>query len=250
MSRHRFFAEGPLDAAGVLPLAVADRHHLRHVLRLAPGEEVVLVAGGVARVVRLDTVEPEITGEAIGVIAPESVPPVTLVQGLAKGDRMDTIVRQATELGVARIVPLAAARSLVRLDAQKADARVARWQRIAAEAAKQSQRPDVPVVTAPVGIDGVIAACEAEFVLVCQEEDTARPGVDEAIARAVPPVGAAVAVVVGPEGGLTPEEVGTLEAAGAVRVTLGPTVLRTETAGVVATALVIHARGGLGARRA
>jgi 16S rRNA (uracil1498-N3)-methyltransferase len=249
MSRHRFFAEGPLDASGVVPLDAADSHHLRHVLRLQPGEEIVVVADGVGRVVRITAIGPAITGEVVGELPADAVPRVMLVQGLAKGEKTDTIVRQATELGVSCIVPLQAARSVVRLDSAKAATRTDRWRRIAAEAAKQSQRLDVPAVTPPVGISDVVGICGADLVCVCQEEDTSRPGIAEAIDAAAVPADGTVAVVVGPEGGLTPEEVAVLEDAGAVRVTLGPTVLRTETAGVVAVALALHARGGLGAPR-
>ena len=251
MTLHRFFADGPLQADdGVLPLTDADAHHLRDVLRLVAGDEIVLAHAGRAARVRLAYVGEVITGEVVDDIAVSVPPQVTLVQGLAKGDKFDDVVRHATELGVRRFVPLAAGRSVVRLDAAKAASRVERWQRIAGEAAKQSQQSAVPVVEQVTGIADLPALLSGALVLVCWEDAPDAPGIAEAIERYALAPDAACAVVVGPEGGFTAAEVATLERAGAVAVTLGPSVLRTETAGIVASALALHARGGLGARRA
>ncbi|MBN2848322.1 MAG: 16S rRNA (uracil(1498)-N(3))-methyltransferase [Coriobacteriia bacterium] len=251
MTLHRFFADGPLRLDdGVLPLSAADAHHLRDVLRLGSGDEIVLAGGGRAVRVRIAYVGEVITGELVDDITVSEPPRVTLVQGLAKGVKFDDVVRHATELGVQRFVPLAADRSVVRLDAAKATARVERWQRIAAEAAKQSQQSAVPVVEPVTTIDGLAALLEGALVLVCWEDAAAANGIAEAIEEHAPAPGTECAVVVGPEGGLTEAEVETLTRAGGIMVTLGDTILRTETAGIVAPALVLHARGGLGAHRA
>lgn len=251
MTLHRFFATGSLVTDdGVLPLSEADVHHLRNVLRLASGDEIVLAGDGRAVRVRLSYVGEVVTGELMDDLPVAGSTRVTLVQGLAKSDKFDDVVRHATELGVERFIPLAADRSVVRLDAAKATARVERWQRIAAEAAKQSQQPTVPVVGAVTGISGLAALLAGALVLVCWEDATGAPGIAEAIERVALDPAAECAIVVGPEGGLTAAEVDALSRAGAELVTLGPTILRTETAGIVASALAIHARGGLGARRA
>jgi len=248
MALHRFFCEGPLLAAsGALPFSAADVHHIRDVLRLAPGDEVVCVGvDGIATRVRLTRVAETIECTTLEELPPVRLPRVTLLQGVGKGEKMDAVVRQCTEVGVERVVPLMTSRAVVRLDARKADPRRERWQRIAAEAAKQAQRDAVPQV-APVTMLGDVAAqlTRHALVLVCWEDADA-VGVRAAIARHAPAPGASVAVVVGPEGGLSAEEVAVLVDAGAVPVSLGPTVLRTETAGVVASALVIHELGGLG----
>ncbi|MHB8051190.1 MAG: RsmE family RNA methyltransferase [Coriobacteriia bacterium] len=248
MTLHRFFADGSLVADdGVLPLSAADAHHLRDVLRLGPGDEIVLAGGGRAVKVRLSFVGEVITGELTEDLPVSEPPRVTLVQGLAKGDKFDDVVRHATELGVRRFVPLAATRSVVRLDPGKATARVERWQRIAADAAKQSQQSAIPVVEPVTAIAGLTALLDGALVLVCWEDVTEAYGIAEAIQRHAPDPAIECAVVVGPEGGLTAAEVEMLERAGAVTVTLGDAILRTETAGIVASALAIHARGGLGA---
>lgn len=247
MTLHRFFAEGPLpDDAGTLPLSEGDAHHLRAVLRLASGDEIVLVHSGRAVRVALTRVSDTIEGEAIGELPVAGSPRVTLVQGLAKGEKMDDIVRHATEIGVGRFVPLAAERSVVRLDPAKAAARVDRWRRIATEAAKQSQQAAVPVVEPVARIGDLRALLSGALVLVCWEDAADAPGIAAAITR-TPDADREVAVVVGPEGGLTQAEVDTLVRDGAVAVTLGASILRTETAGIVAPALAIHALGGLGA---
>lgn len=249
MALNRFFATSPVNSGGVLPLSASDAHHLRDVLRLTPGEEIVLVHAGVAtrvRITRADAGADGIEGEAVEVLRDAALPSVTLVQGLAKGDKMDDVVRQATELGVARIVPFVAERSVVKLDPLKAAARVERWRRVAAEAAKQSQRTDVPEVTQLVPSVALPELLANSAVLVCWEEAAGSPGIGGGLDALGPDAGTDVAVVVGPEGGLTPWEVEAMTAGGAVAVSLGQTVLRTETAGVVAAALALYARGALG----
>ena len=161
---------------------------------------------------------------------------------------METVVRHATELGVAAFVPLACERSVVKLDERKAAARTERWLAVARSAAMQSGQPAVPEVCPPVRLDEACALLSgATAVLVCWEEAPGTAHLDEALGAALadllmPPEDARVAVVVGPEGGLAPAEVEALLACNprASLVTLGPTILRTETAGVVAPALVLH----------
>jgi len=169
--------------------------------------------------------------------------PVTLVQALGKGDKMDAIVRDATELGATRIVPVIAERSVVR--PEDAAARAQRWRRIAVEAARQCGRGDVPRIEEPVGLAAALAGV--------MDEGTAAWGaclVPHAAAslgdalRALDPH-APVTIVVGPEGGLSAVEIDACEAVGLRAVGLGPLVLRTETVcAAVLGALLILARSG------
>lgn len=257
MAAHRFFATGAMPSGAadateglVLPLAEADAHHLRDVLRLDAGDEIVLAGEGRAVRVMLLSVAGRVVGRVVEQLEEARLPRVTLVQGLAKGEKMDDIVRHATELGVFRIVPFAAERSVVRLDSAKATARAQRWRRVAAEAAKQSQRLDVPSIGEIVRSSVLPQLLAGSTVIVFWEENRGAPGIGEALRDASPGADADVAVVVGPEGGLTPAEVSALVASGARVCSLGATVLRTETAGVVAVALAIYERGGLGATHA
>lgn len=255
MSLHHFFLEGQVlaeEAEPVFPLRLApdDARHAR-VLRLAAGEHVAVVDAAQdyfeCEVVSFDDALPQVR-VARHLDAPGASPQVVLVQGLAKGDKMDMVVRHATELGVAAFVPAACERSVVRLDARKAAARAERWRSVAKSAAMQSGRRDVPEVRDPLPLSEACALlCGATAVLVCWEEAPGTAHLDEALGAALadllmPPEDARVAVVVGPEGGLAPAEVEALLACNprASLVTLGPTILRTETAGVVAPALVLH----------
>jgi 16S rRNA (uracil1498-N3)-methyltransferase len=210
------------------------RRYLEAVLRLAPGARVEVFDG---RGGRYDAhIEPGF--EAVRLGPREDAPPaeveIALVAALAKGDRMELIVQKATELGVARILPFAAERSVVRLDAARADDRAARWRRIAEQAARQCGRADVPEVRPPGSLPEALAALAPgtrTFVF--------HPGGG----RLEGPGAASVAAVVGPEGGLTDGEVQGCEAVGAVRAGLGPRTLRAETAAIVAVAL-LQARFG------
>lgn len=263
MSLPRFFIDDQVLAAEVcevfpLRLSRDDAKHAR-VLRLAPGEHVAVVDGA------QDYFECEITSfdDALPLVriarrldAPQSGPTVLLVQGLAKGDKMDDVIRHATELGVAGFLPLACERSIVKLDVKKAASRAERWRSIAKSAAMQSGQAAVPEVSSPLS---VAQACEqlsgATAVLVCWEEapQTARlaDAIEAALAKtATPALDARIAVVVGPEGGLSEREVEAFLACNphASLVTLGPSILRTETAGIVAPALVLYQLGCLGAK--
>lgn len=240
-----------------LRLSPDDAKHAR-VLRLAPGEHIAVVDAA------QDYFECEITAfdDAVPVVRiaqrldDEERPLVMLVQGLAKGDKMETVIRHATEVGVAAFVPLACARSIVKLDAKKAAAKTERWRAIAKSAAMQSGQARVPEVAEPVSVREAAAMLgQATAVLVCWEEAPETASLREAVhdallATCTPAADARIAVVVGPEGGLAEEEVQLLLGCnGRARlVTLGPSILRTETAGIVAPALVLYELGGMGNR--
>lgn len=246
---HRFFLEGAIPESGLLPLSATDLHHLRDVLRLGVDDTIVVVGDdGSAALVGLTFVAADgATADIVERLPASRIPRVVLVQGLAKGEKMELVIRQATELGVERIVPLSTSRSVVRLDPGKAVARATRWRRIAAEAAKQSQRTSVPQIADLTDVPGLGHVLgDVDCMLVAWEDADGAPGIGETLAAAELTADASVAIVIGPEGGLSAEEVATLVAAGARVVSLGPTVLRTETAGVVAAALVLYERGGLG----
>jgi 16S rRNA (uracil1498-N3)-methyltransferase len=159
---------------------------------------------------------------------------------------MDLTVEKCVEVGVARVVPVLCERSIVRLSAEKAEERAHRWQRVAASAAAQSQRSFVPPVEIPVQLEDVLERVGTyESVLVAWEE-SGGPSVPDALEGVA--ANDSVAVLVGPEGGLTSAEVDLLSGAGAKVVGLGSNILRSETAGIVLTALTVYEMGGLGGR--
>jgi 16S rRNA (uracil1498-N3)-methyltransferase len=249
MSRARFFLTDTWEH-GPLPLTSDDLYHLTTVLRGAVGDEVVGISpDGVQRVVRLTAVSSDaVSGMSVERLPDPWLPTVVLVQGISKNPRMDTVVEKATELGVSRIVPLATERCVVRLEGDRALERRERWERVAEAAAKQSRRPSLPRVGLPMTVQGLERELGGvSHVLVC-DEDAETPGIGGALREADARSDDSVAVVVGPEGGLTDSEIEAIEALGGRTVTMGPTILRAETAGAVAVALVSYELGGLGGR--
>jgi len=229
-----------------------ESRHLARVLRLAAGDTVVAVDGsGHDYTVRLDRVAAEVTGTIVGVdttAAADSPFPITLVQGVPKGDKLEAVIRAATELGVARIAPALTARTVVRLDAARAEARGHRWERVAREAAKQCGRSRLPAIEAARPLAEWLAEpADARTLRLCLWEEDATPLHEALDALAAPP--ASAVAVVGPEGGLTQEEVASARAHGWRVVGFGPRLLRTETAGpAIVTALQLR-YGDLGGAR-
>lgn len=228
-----------------------ETRHLARVLRLVPGDPIQVVDGrGAEYTVRLESIEGRV---AIGTIlfrstsVTESPLAVTLAQGVPKGNKMEWIVRTATELGVTRVTPLLTERSIVRLEPARWRDRVRRWQRVAKEAAKQCGRAVIPSVEAPRSIQDLADARPAADVALCLWEGERR-GVSEILDAIQGPVTSAF-LVVGPEGGLAPREVETLRTWGFTSAGLGPRILRTETAGPIGVSLLQARFGDLGAPR-
>ncbi|MGH7390814.1 MAG: 16S rRNA (uracil(1498)-N(3))-methyltransferase [Candidatus Rokuibacteriota bacterium] len=226
-----------------------ETRHMRAVLRLGPGDVVVAGDGrGHDYTVRVEALGETATGTIVGAAASPAEPPlaVTLVQGVPKGDKMELIVRAVTELGVARVWPALTERTIVRLEPSRWRERARRWQRVAREACKQSGRAVVPDVELPRPIGDWLAEARHELRL-CLWEGQAPPLAVVLAAATRPPT--TVAVLVGPEGGLARREVDAARAAGWSPASLGPRILRTETAGPAIIAILQHAFGDLGARR-
>jgi len=247
---HRFFLTAllPLEPGHPVPLSAADVHHAVRVLRVRPGERLEFVEPGgavkSAEVVSAD--EAGVVVTAVGTVdaAGGRMPHVALFQGVAKGEKMDAIVRQAVEVGAGEIVAVMTSRTVVKFDAAKRASRQERWQRIAKSAAEQAKRATVPDVSEPLTFREALEALGAyDRVVVLWEEHR---GTSIADSLAGLGVGARVALVVGPEGGLAPEEVDALVTRDAVVASLGPTVMRTETAAIVSLALAMSALGGMG----
>ncbi|MDT9595221.1 16S rRNA (uracil(1498)-N(3))-methyltransferase [Nocardioides zeae] len=219
-----------------------EAHHAVVVRRLAVGERVRLVDGRGRAVVgpvvtagkRLLEVEVD---EVVDV--PPPAPALTVVQALPKGDRGELAVEVLTEIGVERIVPWAAERSVAVWRGERAAKAHARWAATAREAAKQARRPWFPEVTALATTDRAAELVAAlDVVVVLHEEGRASLG-DVALPSAPEAADTRIGIVVGPEGGLTDAEVATFEAAGATTVRLGAEVLRTSTAGLAAAAALL-----------
>jgi 16S rRNA (uracil1498-N3)-methyltransferase len=219
-------------AAGERRLEGAAAHYLGRVLRLRAGDAFVAFDPASAR--EADATVVWADGDAITVRFGESrvgavraAREITWVQGLAKGDKCDAIVRDATELGATRFVVAVTKRSVVKLDPDRAAARQSRWARIAQEAARQSGRSDAPLVDAPCPWADALARIDDGVARFCLWEQAAAPlapGLLEALAGAAP-----LAFACGPEGGLETAEVDVARARGWTVVSIGPFALRTET---------------------
>jgi len=228
-------------AGGRVRLAPEEWHYLRHVLRLQAGAPLLVFdgEGGEHRAAL-----PE-AGEELALGPRTEVPPPQAVVWLAfappRGDRADLLVEKAVELGVARLAPFEAARSVVKLDRERGAARAARWRRIAAQAARQCGRADVPAVDEPMSLAAALALGPPGLRRVLFYE-----GGGEPLQELLDPAAPGHLALVGPEGGFTPEEVGAALRAGARIGSLGPRILRAETAGIAAVALLQHRLGDLG----
>jgi 16S rRNA (uracil1498-N3)-methyltransferase len=240
----RLFVDVPLASGGLLEPSAAQAHYLLTVMRRRAGDEVVLFNGRDGEwLATIDPVERRrcrlAIVEQLRAQLPEPGP--ALLFAPLKRVRQEFMIEKATELGVARLVPFEAARSVVRLGGARGAERARRWQRIAVQAARQSGRGDVPTVDAPGPLEAALASCPGSFRKLLFYEGGGEP-VASAVDRSAP----GHLAVIGPEGGLAPEEVEICLRAGARLVTLGPRVLRFETAGMVAAALLQHLLGDLG----
>ncbi len=159
--------------------------------------------------------------------------------GLPKGDKMEWIIQKCVELGVTALVPVQTARCVVRLDERDAAKKQARWQKIADEAAGQSGRGIRPQVSAPLPFRTALARLQTEPTLLCYE------GGGKPLGTLVSPADTALSLVIGPEGGFDPAEVEAVRAAGGRIATLGPRILRCETAPIAALAVLMERSGNM-----
>ncbi|MYU55187.1 MULTISPECIES: 16S rRNA (uracil(1498)-N(3))-methyltransferase [Streptomyces] len=225
-----------------LTLDGPEGRHAVSVRRLRTGEEVVLTDGGgagaygtVAGVEGKDRLTVAVTD--VRSEAPRT-PRITVVQALPKGDRGELAVETMTETGVDAVVPWAAARCVTQWKGERAAKSLAKWRATAREAGKQSRRLTFPEVADPMTTKQVAALlAEADFAAVLHEEGSTP------LATAGLPESGSIVLVVGPEGGVSPEELAAFAAAGARPYRLGRSVLRTSTAGTAATALLLGRTG-------
>ena len=243
----RLFYKGLL--ADTIEITGSDAHHLMHVMRAKEGQEILIVddENQVARMKMTGFREDAVTLTLIKRVAADTESPIDLVlaQCLLKADKMDMVVQKAVELGATGVMPLRSQNCVVRYDEKKARDRVARWQKIADEAAKQCGRTALLTVEQVQGLQEFLAkeAARADSDLVfCYEnesEQAVREKLQESSAKRI-------VLLIGAEGGFTLDEAGQIKAAGGMSVTLGPRILRAETAALAAMTVVQYERGDLG----
>lgn len=228
-----------------------ELQHLARVLRLVAGDPVIIFDGqGREYTGVIDSLaknEALVKLQSSASIHRESSLEIWLAQGLAKGDKMEFIIQKATELGVRGIVPLETERAVVRLAGGKKEQRQQRWRKVALEAAKQCRRTVVPEVLSPCSPGEFLAGLPAVRLLLMPWEEGGQPL--KAVLRenaAFFHEAAPVYVMIGPEGGFTEKEAILVKNSGGITVTLGPRILRTETAGLAALSAIMYQWGDLG----
>ncbi len=247
MAKHRFYI--PPDSWNPEDLALSgdEAHHCRDVMRCREGERIIVFDGAGTEI------EGEISSVSRNRIELKSFlvnktdrPPafLTLGQAIPKGKNMDLIIQKATELGAGRIVPLISDRTVVQLDEKEADKKREKWQRVAIEACKQCGQNWLPEITTPVSVDQFTKSAEKAdpFRLVAAIDPVSRSLkcilADWAESHDSRPDSATV--MIGPEGDFTPAEISTARSAGFQPMTLGPIILRSETAAIYAISVVGH----------
>ncbi len=244
MAERRFFVAPEAVRAGQILLAPELLHHVNRVLRLNVGDEVLILdgRGGHFRC-RLEDLAGR-NGWATILDhwhEQEKHLGIRLVQALPKGEKYDLVLQKGTELGVTRFSPVWTERSVPQMDHKRAEKKQQRWQRIVAESARQSRRAVLPTCDPPSPFDTVLAGCEEGLKLMLWEEESLP------LADRLPEKAPANAVIlVGPEGGFSQAEADRARAAGFLPVSLGPRILRTETAGFAVTAVLEYLYGDFG----
>lgn len=247
---HHFFVEPGQIAGDVIRITGPDVNHMKHVLRMRPGEEVLVSDGGgrdyLCAVENLEdqAVDVRILKEEEARELPSRI---WLFQGLPKGDKMELIIQKAVELGAAGVIPVATKNAVVKLDSKKEEAKVRRWQAIAESAAKQSKRSLVPEIGRVMSFSEAAAYLDTagfDLRLIPYENERGMEATREAFQKAA--TARQIAVFIGPEGGFDEREIELARQAGILPVSLGKRILRTETAGLtVLAALMLRLEGGI-----
>lgn len=249
MSRFFVSAEAVDLKNGRITITGEDVKHIKNVLRGAPGDRLHLSDGmGVDYEVVIDIIEKDsITARIVKAEdnATEAPIHITLFQGIPKADKMEYIIQKCVELGVKRIVPVMTERTVVKLDNPRdAASKTARWKRIALEAAKQCDRGVVPIVDEPVRLEAALKlAQDCDLRLLPYEEEimgNLRQYITKSEAAGKI---SSIALFIGPEGGFCPDEVEKAVEMGFKSVSLGPRILRTETAGAAVIAIIMYELG-------
>ena len=242
---HRFFIPKPFKQE--MQIAGQDAHHIMDVLRMGPGDLLQVVADdGISFVGEIAAVSTNTVTVSAKEILRESHEPdvrISLLQGLAKGEKMELIIQKAVEIGVAEIFPLAMDHSVVVLDRSKAGKKTERWQKIAEAAAKQSKRDMIPDVHEVMKLSRVLQEEKWDLLVIAYESEN-QVSLKEVLQAHKD--AKSIGIIIGPEGGLSNEEVKDAQEAGGIAVSLGRRILRTETAGMVVATAILYETDNLG----
>ena len=244
----RVFIDADLATGSALPLPRPAAQHVARVLRMQPGDELRLFNGGGGEYdARVGVIERDRVTVLVGarhMNDRESPLQVSLLQGIARGEKMDLILQKATELGVATIRPLLALRSNVRLKGDNEERKHEHWLGVIRSACEQCGRNRVPELLPALRVSDALASLHQPIRLLLEPEDNAK-GLRELVSIASDAAKTSIVLMVGPEGGFDPTEIAAAQAAGFRSCRLGPRVLRTETAALAALAALQALAGDL-----
>ena len=230
---HRFYADERGVQGETAFLCEEDARHATRVLRMREGEACELFADGKRFSGEIASIGEEVAVRITGEMpSTEAKLRITLYQGLPKADKMELIVQKSVELGACAVVPVAMSRCVVQLDAKDGRKKQERWQKIAREASKQSGRCEMMQVTEPISFKNLLTKLAAHQAAIVPWEDAR--GYSLARFHEEHPEITDLAIVIGPEGGMSEDEIARMKEASCQSVTLGPRILRTETAGLCA----------------
>ncbi len=222
-------------------------HYIANVLRRAPGDKLELFDGaGLVVVIELVSVDDGVVAKVLDSPDPdenESPVETVLFQAIPKGKRWKWLLEKTTELGVDRIVPLETRHTIVQIPDDRLEKKLDRWNRVLASAARQCGRLRVPSIEAPLDVDAALEEDGSGLHIVADPDDQSPPIAD--LVAGTSPAPSSVGLWIGPEGGWTDEELEKLTSRAVCRVDMGPRILRAETAGIVAVALIQSTLGDL-----
>lgn len=232
------------ESEGLAYITGPDVNHISHVLRMKPGEQFYVTDGerqGKYLCALKSVSAEQVVCDIVQNITDTTELPceIVLYQGLPKADKMELIIQKAVELGASRIVPVETKRSVVKLDAKKAQAKIGRWQGIAEAAAKQSKRDVIPVIGELVTLKEALKEAADFEVSMMPYENAEGMAFTRSLLESICP-GQRVAIFIGPEGGFDDSEVEAALSMGTKPVTLGRRILRTETAGLAILSMLVY----------
>jgi 16S rRNA (uracil1498-N3)-methyltransferase len=245
----RLFVFEKLAIGDEIVIAGEEAHHIIRVLRLGPGHSVSISDGkSVESLGVISDIDIRDTKIKIRILdqnkSKETKPFITLLQALPKGEKFDWIIQKITELGVSKIIPVITQRTIVNILPSKLERRMERWNKIAIEAAKQSLRMDIPQIGELSTFDASLREVEKHHLSIIPWEQEKELSIRKAL-KSIDGTVTKVAVFIGPEGGFSPEEVKKAKEMGAVSVSLGPRILRTETAAIAVCSILMYELGGM-----
>lgn len=244
---NRFFVNSEQVKDNGIEIIGKDVKHIKDVLRLRVGDEIEVVSDGKLYICQIIDIKKDLVYvKIIDVTTGKNEPPIDIVlfQGIAKGDKMDLIVQKCTEVGVKEIFPVLTKRTVVKIkDGNKEKNKIDRWNAISLEAAKQSKRDSVPTVHPILTFKEMLGLLKNEKNIIVPYELEDMLGLKEALKKVK---GNKINIIIGPEGGFEEDEINLLKEIGGQVITLGPRILRTETAGIVTMSLILYELGDLG----